>query len=410
MPPRPYNPERDREAIHRIWREVHWIKNEIQADALDHFLEDARAFVADLDGEAECMAATTPATLRYLDEDLRLSAVAAVTTSRIARKQGLGGRVTAAAIAADAADGALVSALGIFEQGYYDRLGYGTCGYEHWVRFDPALLTLKRKTRVPRRLTPDDWEMIHRAMLNRQQGHGAVNLLNASNFRAEMGWTGENAFGLGYTDGPDGPLTHFFWGDAKDENGPYSLIIFAFQNGEQFLDLMALVKALSDQVHLVEMREPRGIQLQDLLRHPFRQQHVTKDAEFANRITAKAYCQMRICDLPGCLAQTHLPGEPVRFNLVLHDPIEAYLDAGAPWRGISGDYVVTLGPASHAEAGTAADLPTLTASVGAFTRLWLGIRPATGLAVTDDLAGPASLLQSLDTLLRLPEAKPDWEF
>ena len=44
--------------------------------------------------------------------------------------------------------------------------------------------------------------------------------------------------------------------------------------------------------------------------------------------------------------------------------------------------------------------PTLTATVNAFTRLWLGVRPATGLAVTDDLSGPPELLQQLDQLAR----------
>ena len=67
---RPYDPKRDREAVRRIWREVRWIKNEEQEQAMDGFLEDARVLVADLDGAAECLAATTPATLRYLDEDL----------------------------------------------------------------------------------------------------------------------------------------------------------------------------------------------------------------------------------------------------------------------------------------------------------------------------------------------------
>ena len=32
-------------------------------------------------------------------------------------------------------------------------------------------------------------------------------------------------------------------------------------------------------------------------------------------------------------------------------------------------------------------LPTLTATVSAFTRMWLGVRPATGLTITDDLQG-----------------------
>jgi len=71
---------------------------------------------------------------------------------------------------------------------------------------------------------------------------------------------------------------------------------------------------------------------------------------------------------------------------------------------------VTLGPSSGAERGTDASLPTLTATVNALTRLWLGVRPATGLAVTDDLSGPLDLLQALDRAICLPEPKPDWDY
>ncbi len=406
---RPYDPERDQEAVRRIWREVRWIENEAHERAMDCFLEDARALVTDLDGAAECLAITTPATIRYLDEDLSLSVVAAVTTSRIARKQGLARRLTAALVAADAADGALVSALGMFEQGFYDQLGFGSGGYEHWISFDPAHLTVTNKARIPRRLTLDDWKLVHQAMLARQRGHGACTLLPPATMRAEMIWS-KDGFGLGYCDGPHGELSHFFWGEGKGEHGPYSLPFVAYQNAEQLLELLALLKGLGDQVHLVRMREPRDIQLQDLLRHPLRQRQVTSKSEFANQCEAMAYWQMRICDLAGCLARTHLRRAPVRFNLVLHDPIDAHLDAETAWRGLSGTYVVTLGPESHAEPGGAADLPTLTASVGAFTRLWLGVRPATGLAVTDALSGPASLLKTLDDTLCLPDAKPDWDF
>ena len=111
-----------------------------------------------------------------------------------------------------------------------------------------------------------------------------------------------------------------------------------------------------------------------------------------------------------CLAHTHLPGDEVRFNLKLNDPIEKYLADDSSWRGISGDYVITLGSSSGAEKGTNANLPTLTASVGAFTRMWMGVRPASGLSMTDDLAGSAELLQTLDRVLCLPQPKLDWEF
>jgi len=69
-----------------------------------------------------------------------------------------------------------------------------------------------------------------------------------------------------------------------------------------------------------------------------------------------------------------------------------------------------LGLSSVAEPGIDTTLPTLNASVGAFTRMWLGVRPATGLSWTDELSGPEELLEALDRLLCLPDPKPDWDF
>ena len=88
----------------------------------------------------------------------------------------------------------------------------------------------------------------------------------------------------------------------------------------------------------------------------------------------------------------------------------ADLFEGIGWRGVSGGYRVTLGRESHAETGFDDGLPTLTASVGAFTRLWLGVRPASGLAVTDELSGPPELLRQLDESVRLLSPVTDWAF
>lgn len=408
---RPYNPEKDAHAVQRIWQEVHWIEKEKEEDkkCMDIFLSDGRALIAEVNNEPECMVASAPGTFRFLEEDLKLSAITAVTTSRIARKQGLATQLTARLIAADALDGALVSALGMFEQGFYNQLGFGSGGYEHWLSFDPAHLTIRQQPRIPRRLTKDDWEMVHASLLNRLRGHGACNLLPGSITQAEMGWT-KDAFGLGYVDETHGELTHFFWGSAKGENGPYKISAMAYQNGFQFLELMALLKTLGDQVRLVRMREPAGIQLQDLLTHPLKQRQVTRRSEFENRNAATAYWQVRMCDVAGCLSRTHLDRETVRFNLKLSDPIESHLESDAPWPGVAGQYIITLGPTSEAVRGTDPDLPTLTAGVGAFTRLWIGVRPATGLSFTDDLTGPPSLLKELDAILCLPDAKPGWDF
>ena len=406
---RTYNPQKDRQAVHRIWQEIQWIKGEDEEKMMDAFLSEGRTLIAELNGEPECLAASVPGTFRYLEEDLKLSAVAAVTTSRIARKQGLAKQLTVKLVAADVLDGAQVSALGMFEQGFYDQLGFGSGGYEHWISFNPAYLNIKQKPRVPRRLTKDDWKIVHKSLLNRHRGHGACNLLPASIIQAEMGWT-KNGFGLGYWDESQGELTHFFWGSAEDESGPYSIKAMAYQNGQQFLELMALIKTLNDQVLLVSMREPAGIQLQDLLNLPLKQRQATNKSKFENQSKASAYWQVRICDLEGCLSRTHLHRETVRFNLELYDPIELSLEQGEPWRGITGSYIVTFGHNSKAERGTEPNLPTLKSTVGAFTRLWLGVRPATGLSVTDNLIGPDSLLRALDDTLCLPDAKPDWDF
>ena len=406
---RTYNPEKDKTAVHRIWRETGWLEKD-KEELMDICLESSRALVADLDGEAECLVVTAPGTIRYLEEELPFCCVTGVTTSRIARKQGFAKRVTALSVAHGAAEGALVSGLGMFEQGYYNQLGFGSGGYEHRAAFDPSLLNVAIKPRVPRRIGADDWAMVHASRLARTRGHGICNLTPPELTRAEMPWT-KNGFGLGYCDGPNGELTHHFWCRAGEvESGPYSIEWMTFQTSDQFLELMALIKTLGDQVRLVNMREPQGIQLQDLLDCPFKQRQVSEKSKFESRMHASAYWQMRITDLPGCMARTHLPGDTVRFNLKLSDPIGRFLDEEAPWRGIAGEYVVALGPSSNAKSGVDAALPTLTASVGAFTRMWLGVRPATGLTATDALSGPRELLKQLDGNLRLPDPKPDWDF
>ncbi len=250
---------------------------------------------------------------------------------------------------------------------------------------------------------------MHAALLARQRGHGACNILPAQYTKGELKWMPEG-FGLGYCDGPKGELTHFFWSTAKGEHGPYSVHAMAYQSWEQFLELMGLLRNLGDQVHQVWMREPSAIVVQDLLDQPFRFRRLTEKSKFEQTNRATAYWQLRICDLPGCLAHSHLLGDTLRFNLDLSDPIEAYLDEDTAWRGEAGDYVVTLGPESSAIPGVDVGLPTLRASMGAFTRMWLGVRPASGLAVTDNLVASPELLAALDQTLRLPPPRLDWDF
>ena len=409
---RPYNPESDFDAVARIWREVGWIDagDDDQAEGLKTFAAAYDGLVAVIDGSAECYVSTGTGSIRYLSRDLPLSVVTAVTTSHVARRQGLAKKLAAQSIARDAVAGAAVSALGMFDQGYYNQLGFGTGTYEYWHSVDPASIRVSVKARPPRRLNKDDWEAIHQSRLNRKRVHGSCNLATPAATRAEMLWA-TNGFGLGYADGPNGEITHHIWFSTKAmEFGPLDAWWYSYETTEQFLELMALLGHLGDNVQLVKMREPVDIQIQDLIHQPFRRRRITEKSDYQNQMRATAYWQMRICDVEACLAATELQGEPVRFNLELTDPIAAILDEDAAWRGVGGDYVVTLGSESSAVKGVDAGLPTLTATVNAFTRLWLGVRPATGLAATDDLSGSDGLLSELDRIVRLPTPKPDWDF
>ena len=411
MRTRPYNPETDYDAVARIWQEIGWVErgNDDQQEGLRCFITDYQGLVAEINGSAECYVATGPGTMRYLENELALSAVAAVATSHVARRQGLARRLTAAAVAHAAVDGALVSGLGVFDQGFYNKLGYGTGVYENWYALDPAHLRVPVNARPPRRVTKDDWEAMHRARHRRLRGHGSCTIEAPAATRSEAMWA-SNGFGLGYNDGPNGELTHYVWFSSKDlENGPLNAWWMAYENLDQFMELMAVIASLGDQIHLVRMREPAQIQLQDLIDQPFRRNRISEKSNYESRNRSAAYMQFRICDLPACLAATKLEGDAVRFNLRLSDPIEGLLDDSSPWRGVAGDYVVELGPESGAEPGLADTLPILEASIGAFTRLWLGVRPPPGLAATDDLAGPEELLVDLSRILRLPPPKSDWD-
>jgi len=407
---RDYDAARDRDDVHRMWKGIGWLKDD-QEEAIDLFISAGRAVVGEVDGEVEGLVASMPGLITYQQDELALSAITALTISRRVRKRGLGKRLMARLLAEDTAAGAQVAALGMFEQGYYNQLGFGTGSYEHWASLDPVELKVPIPERIPRRLTKDDWALVHESRLKRMRAHGSCHVLPPEITRTGM-MTARNGFGFGFSDAGGSELTHHLWCSAREpEHGPYQVFWTAYRNWGQFLELMGLIRSLGDQVRLVSMREPPGIQLQDLLNRPFAQRRAREAAKFETKVRAVAYWQMRICDLAGCLAHTHLDGDTLRFNLALDDPISDYLDTDAAWRGLSGQYVVTLGPESAAEPGQDEALPTLQASLGAFTRLWLGVRSATSLAVTDDLAGPPSLLRQLDAQLRcLPAPRWDWDF
>jgi hypothetical protein len=317
--------------------------------------------------------------------------------------------MSALAIAQSVAGGAMVSGLGMFEQGYYNRMGFGTTSYEHLISFDPRRLTVNGSERQPVRIGKGDWAEAHAARLGRMRRHGAVSFDSPFVTRSRMVQVARG-FGLGYRDA-GGALTHYFWCRPLEMGmGPYRVEWMVYRNYAEFLELLGLIRNLGDQVRMIQVFEPGGIQFQDLLEEPIHSWVLTKRAPFAYNTETLADAQLRICDLEGCLARTRLRCGELTFNLTLRDAMEAFLPADAPWRGVGGEYVVTLGKTCGVEKGTVGDLPVLKASVNAFSRMWLGVRPATGLAATDEIAGPPELLEELDWAFRLPAPKRDWDY
>ncbi len=404
---RAYDPERDLDAVLRIWMEVGWLESAEKRPTLEAFLAAGQAEVAEMDGVPECAVHWSPGTIRYQNTSLPLCAVTAVTTSHIGRKRGFASRMTARALQQGAEAGCAVAALGMFEQGFYDRLGFGTGCYESIFAFDPSSLDVKHVPyRTPVRLTSDHWRDMHAALAGTLPAHGAVRLDSAEFVRGELGFP-TKPFAFGYRDDA-GALTHFVLGDLEDEYGPFRVIWMAYRSTSELLELLRLLHELSDQFRTVKMAEPPHVQLQALLREPIRDRDRTRGAKGGSQHESIAWMQLRILDVARCIAARRFPGPDVRFNLTLEDPLAGCVEGG--WAGISGAYTVTIGTSSTVSEGHTEGLPVLEADVSAFSRLWLGVRPATTLAVSDHLEAPRDLLEALDEAFCLPRAKPGMEF
>ena len=393
---RTYEPS-DLPAVQRIWKECGWIDSDDEAAGLEHFFTDANGVVATIDDEAECSGSTHSGVISYDGADLPLAGVTSITTSRLGRKQGFARAVTGRLLSDAAEDGAAVALLGIFEQGFYDQLGFGTGPYTIHYRFDPASLTVPYPDRPPIRLGTEDWEEVSACLASRRRSHGGVAIDSPTFYRAELAWV-SSGFGLGFRSG-DGELTHFVYCRAKGEEGPYWVEALAYRDSAELIELLGVLKSLGDQVRAITLMEPPELQLQDVIRHPNRQRIVTKGTDFAAGGSAHAWWQLRILDLEACVgARTHA-GPPVRFNLELTDPV-SHLEES--WSGLEGAYVVEISESSNVDSGTDATLPTLRATVADLSRFWIGARPATSLALTGGLDGPPDLLAALDDAFRFP--------
>jgi len=405
----PYDNASDRAACIRILEEIGWGLGDDKDNGplFDSYISDCDVLVAELNGEAESWAICRDAAMRYLDNDLSVGFVTGVGTSRIARGRGLALATTASVIERAATKGAAIARLGMFDQGFYDRLGFGSMEYQRLSTIDPRALRVPKLARHPQRFTADDAGDMHAARLRRMRWHGAVNLHGQGATHCEMLWE-KTQFGLGFRSG-DGDITHCMVLKPKGEHGPYSLEWMAYETPDQFIELLSVLKSLGDQVHGIFMREPAHVQLQDLLDTPFQMSRSREGGTFDVKPRSHAWEQARILDLSACIAAVSLPGESVRFNLQLEDPIETWLSEDAAWNGVSGSHIVTLGPVSTVERGEDPALPALTASVGAFTRFWIGARPAKSLVISDRFACEPELCTALDRVIRLPRPVTDWD-
>jgi len=345
--------------------------------------------------------------MQYQDTALPLCAITAVTTSLVGRKHGFASNMTARALGQGADAGCAVAALGMFEQGFYDRFGFGTGAYEHVFTFDPATLKVDHVPyRTPERLTLDDAADIHEALARRNRPHGSIVLDPRELVDAELAWD-DDARCLGYRNS-DGRLTHFLFGSMKGRNGPWSIKAIAYENTGQLLELLRLLRDLADQLHWVKMPEPAEIQLQVLLAEPERAMNRSGGTDNATGNSGGAWLQFRVLDLAACVSARSWSGPPARFNLVLTDPIADQLDGS--WRGIGGDYVVTVADESFIESGHDDGLKTLECDAASFSRLWFSVAAASVLVATDNLVAPPALLAQLDEALRLPQPHPGLYF
>lgn len=393
----------DHGALARIWQECGWISDaEAEVATLGAIAETGGASVAIVDGVAESFGQWSPATLRYIDTDLPLCHIGAITTSRLGRRRGFASMMTERCLAQGAADGYAVASLGIFDEGFYDRFGFGTGAPVSMVSFDPASLRVDVPYRTPERLSLDNSDEMQAAMANRLPAHGGITMALSEFY----GWDfvmEDRFFALGYRD-DSGRLTHYVAGAPDAKFAHYEIFFFAYETTTQLLELLRLVADLADQAVSMTIIEPGHVRVQDLIQRPRRQRRRSGGAEHQAGLHADSWWQMRILDLQACVAARSWVGPSVEFNLRLTDPLAS--SPTATWPGIGGDYTITIAETSTVKDAHSPELALLEASVGAFTRMWLGVLPASELAITDTFTAPPPLLAALDQSFSLPTPKP----
>ncbi len=406
-----YNKELHFENCVTIWKDAGWLEKG-QEKVVEHLFNSGDALVGENNGEAVALAVSHTGTFNHIShsEKLPFCAVTAITVAFHGRKKGFAGTLTAELLARGADRGEVVAGLGMFEQGFYDKVGFGNYPYMRVVYFRPSeILISGSPLKLPRRLSNSDWEIIHKNRCERLRCHGSVNLPPLFT-RTEMELN-KKSFTMGFFS-EEGSLTHHYVvSSVKGEHGPMRIAWAVFNTPEQFKDILLSIKSFGDQIDLVSIHEPSGIQIQSLLAKPMSSNRQSSDSSGSKvGIRTASWTQCRILDLVKCTNGMTVPGKPCSFNLILTDPVENYLDSSFNWRGCAGEYTVRFSDSSTAERGCTEGLPVMKCSVNTFTRLWNGTSSASMLPYTDEIEAPTDLLRELDDTLRLPEPSYDWDF
>ncbi len=408
--------DRDMDAVLAMWKEVGWNNGEDRQESyIREFFQanDGRSLVALLNGRAESVAHRTLGSIRYGDDrELSAGAVTAVTTSRIGRRLRAASRLTAWSVAELGEDGCAVALIGMFEQGFYDRFGFGVGPYELLVWAYPGSLQVPRPYRTPERFDFDDHsEELYAAVVSRHRTHGGV-LMGGERATKTLVMMDQESSIYGYR--TDGVISHWVAVEHKGEHGPDRVVAWAYQTPEQCLDLLRLVQEWSDQTDLIRFVEPAWLQMQDLIHEPGHNYRRTKGSTSHVRTEADAWWQIRILDLPTCIGAMVPAAEPFEVVVDLNDPVAEHLvDAGfgGSWQPVGGTWRLSFGGTNSAERigdDVAADLTT---TVNALSRWWLGVLPASVLGVIGQMEADSSTLARLDQMtVHLPRPQPGWDF
>jgi len=405
---RPYDHDRDLATVLSIWNELNWLEDcEHREAGLRAFLRDTHGVVEELDGRVEAHVGIRDGRVNHEGRWLPLGMVACVTTSPVARVGGLASRLTAAAVADAAERGAVAAALGMFDQGFYDRFGFGTGVPDPRRTIDPRTLDVPKLTRRPVRLGLTELDEVLACKRASHRAHGAALFDTDGDVEAEIRWYADGYI-LGFRDAA-GTLTHCLFAVRKGEQGPDRIRWMAWRTRAELVELLSLIRSLADSLYAVRMADPIGVCMLDYVRRPFEAMEKRLKGTFGHPDSANAWEQWRILQPTPAFAGVRAAGEAT-LTVQLTDPIADHLAPERAWRGVAGPWTLRLGESSSMTPGGATDAPVLEASINALSRWWLGVRPASHLALSDDFAATPELLATLDRCWRPPLPRNDWEF